>query len=163
MESIALTTPRSPTVFQSAGIAIHGYVIGAHAARAESRTTRRAASPATTQVIPPRTPTLCNATTEPFELTASRRRNTCTAVPIEVNAQDDHDGLLDCTDRKPSYPRELIVGDRVVLGWADVVGRRGGLAGRPKRGSMSGGPITAGCASAQVGLGGDHERRHSRP
>ena len=88
---------------------------------------------------------------------------TSTAVRIQVNAQGDHYDLLDCADRKVSYPRKQIVGDRVLLGWADVFSRRGDLARRPKRGSMSGGPITAGCASAQVGLGGDQERRGSHP
>jgi hypothetical protein len=88
---------------------------------------------------------------------------TSTAVRIQVNAQGDHHDLLGCADRKASYPREQIVGDQVVLGWADVFSRRGDLAQRPKRGSMSGGPITAGCASAQVGLGGDQERRGSHP
>jgi len=88
---------------------------------------------------------------------------TSTALRIQVNAQGDHHDLLDCADRKASCPRKQIVGDRVLLGWADVFSRRGDLARRPKRGSMSGGPITAGCASAQVGLGGDQERRGSHP
>jgi hypothetical protein len=88
---------------------------------------------------------------------------TGTEVPIQVNAQDGYHDRPDRTGRKASYPRRQIVGDRIVLGWADVFGRRGDLAQRPKHGSMSGGPITAGCASAQVGLGGDHERSGSHP
>jgi len=41
-------------------------------------------------------------------------------VRIQVNAQGDHHDLLDCADRKASYPRKQIVGDRVLHGWADV-------------------------------------------
>jgi hypothetical protein len=34
---------------------------------------------------------------------------TSTAVRIQVNAQGNHHDLLDCADRKASYPREQIV------------------------------------------------------
>ena len=87
---------------------------------------------------------------------------TSTAVPIQINAQDDHYHLLDYTGRKASYPREQIVSDWVVLGWADVFSRRGDLAWGPMRGSMSGSGH-GGCASARVGLGGDQERSGSHP
>ena len=91
---------------------------------------------------------------------------TSTAVPMQVNAQDDYDDQLDCAGRKASYQRRQIAGDRIVLNWADVFSRPGDLARRPKHGSMSVGPIAAGCASAQVGLGGlggDQERSGSHP
>jgi hypothetical protein len=98
-----------------------------------------------------------------FELAALRRRDTGTTAPVQLYAEDDHHGPLDCTDESVRIRASCSSATGLFRAGMMLLIGEGGLASRPKRGSMSGGPITAGCASAQVGLGGDHERRRSRP